>query len=128
MAQRIEQHCISWFTFHYFQTKDVIVFPSRNKYIFIGMPKKMINKKTQTLKKITKTQRKKWACDVTLELLKQKEVLCVEKKQSNKTTTNIITPSELIHYIFKENASKKDDISDTICQLNAYKIKTYFDS
>lgn len=122
MAQRIEQHCISWFTFHYSVSKEIIVFPSRNKYIFIGMPKKMINKKTQTLKKITKTQRKKWACDVTLELLKQKEIQSVEKSKDG----NIVTASQLLHYIFKENAAKKDDISDTICQLNAYKIKTYY--
>jgi hypothetical protein len=36
MAQRIEQHCISWFTFNYLDSKDIIVFPSRNKYLMLG--------------------------------------------------------------------------------------------
>ena len=40
---------------------------------------------------------------------------------------NIINSKQLLDYIFVKNSDKKDDVSDTICQLNAYKIKKYLD-
>jgi|688.fasta_scaffold400595_2 hypothetical protein len=118
MAQRVEQHCISWFTFNYLDSKEIIVFPSRNKYLMLGLPKNVFDEKKKIVRKITKNERKKWACDYTLSILTNKKINEQE---------NIINSNKLIEYIFKKNSDKKDDISDTICQLNAYKIKKYLD-
>lgn len=118
MAQRVEQHCISWFTFNYLDTKEIIVFPSRNKYLMLGLPKNVFDEKKKIVRKITKNERKKWACDFTLSILTNKKIIQKE---------NIINSKELLDYIFIKNSDKKDDVSDTICQLNAYKIKKYLD-
>ena len=119
MAQRIEQHCISWFTFNYLDSKEIIVFPSRNKYLMLGLPKNVFDEKKKIVRKITKNERKKWACDFTLSILSN-------KKTSDKE--EVINSKQLLEYIFQKNSDKKDDISDTICQLNAYKIKKYLDN
>ena len=118
MAQRVEQHCISWFTFQYLDSKEIIIFPSRNKYIMLGLPKNMFDEKKKIVRKITKNERKKWACDFTLSVLTNKKI---------NINPNIINSKQLLEYIFVENSDKKDDISDTFCQLNAYKIKKYLD-
>lgn len=118
MAQRVEQHCISWFTFQYLDSKDIIVFPSRNKYLMLGLPRNVFDEKKKIVRKITKNERKKWACDYTLSILTNKTI-------SDKP--DIINSKKLMEYIFHKNSDKKDDISDTICQLNAYKIKKYLD-
>lgn len=118
MAQRVEQHCISWFTYNYLDSKDIIVFPSRNKYLMLGLPKNVFDTKKKIVRKITRNERKKWACDYTLSILTKKQI-------NNKD--GIINSKQLLEYIFHKNSDKKDDISDTICQLNAYKIKKYLD-
>jgi hypothetical protein len=118
MAQRVEQHCISWFTFQYLDSKEIIVFPSRNKYIMLGLPKNVFDEKKKIVRKITKNERKKWACDFTLSVLTNKKI---------NINPNIINSKKLLEYIFVDNSDKKDDISDTFCQLNAYKIKKYLD-
>ena len=118
MAQRVEQHCISWFTFNYLDSKDIIVFPSRNKYLMLGLPKNIFDEKKKIVRKITKNERKKWACDYTLSILTNKKI---NEKEG------IINSKQLMEYIFNKNSDKIDDISDTICQLNAYKIKKYLD-
>lgn len=118
MAQRIEQHCISWFTFNYLDTKEIIVFSARNKYIVLGLPRTIFDVKKKIVRKISKNERKKWACDVTFSILKNKQI---------NHNTNIINSKQLIEYIFEKNSNKKDDISDTICQLNAFKIKRFLD-
>ena len=119
MAQRVEQHCISWFTYNYLDSKDIIVFPSRNKYLMLGLPRNVFDEKKKIVRKITKNERKKWACEYTLSILTKKKVNIVD---------GIINSEKLIEYIFDKNSNKKDDISDTICQLNAYKIKKYLDN
>ena len=118
MAQRVEQHCISWFTFQYLDSKEIIVFPSRNKYIMLGLPKNVFDEKKKIVRKITKNERKKWACDFTLSVLTNKKI---------NDNTNFINSKKLLDYIFVKNSDKKDDISDTFCQLNAYKIKKFLD-
>lgn len=121
MAQRIEQHCVSWFTFQYLNTKEIIIFPARNKYLVLGAPKNKFDEKKKIVRKLNKNERKKWACDVVLELLKNKQNL--ESEPSN----TFINSKQLLEFIFDKNSNKKDDISDTICQLNSFKIKRFLD-
>lgn len=109
MAQRLEQHCVSWFTFTYLDTKEVIIFPSRNKTRVLGAPKKLTNKKTGKLKKMTKVQRKKWACDEASKIYTLRDDMDTMKQ------------------IFTLNKSKSDDISDATVQLQAFKIKCFID-
>ena len=108
MAQRIEQHCVSWFTFTYLDTKEIVIFPSRNKTQVLGAPKKLPDSKGK-LKKMTKPQRKKWACDEAAYIL------------------NLRDDMDSLHFIFSLNRTKKDDLSDVIVQLNAFKIKCFID-
>ena len=58
MALKLGQHCYSYFTFLYRDTKEIIEFPAYHKTQILGAPKK-----------ITKPQRKKWAVDIVLEIL-----------------------------------------------------------
>jgi hypothetical protein len=108
MAQRLEQHCVSWFTFTYLDTKQIIIYPASNKTRVLGAPKKVIDK-NGILKKMTKIQRKNWACDEASKIL------------------NLRDDIHTIHHIFSENKSKKDDLSDVIVQLNSWKIKYFMD-
>lgn len=109
MAQRIEQHCVSWFTFTYLDTKEIIIFPSRNKTRVLGAPKMMPNRKSGKLKKMTKCQRKKWACD-----------------EASKIFT-LRNDMDTMKNIFVTNKTKKDDLSDTVVMLQAFKIKCFID-
>jgi hypothetical protein len=129
MAQRVEQHCISWFTFNYLDSKEIIVFPSRNKYLMLGLPKTIFDEKKKIVRKLTKNERKKWACEYTLSILTTKinTYNSVSDRDTNTENENVINCKQLLEYIFHKNSDKKDDISDTICQLNAYKIKKYLD-
>ena len=58
MALKLGQHCYSYFTFLYRDTKEIIEFPAYHKTQILG-----------AIKKITKPQRKKWAVDIVLEIL-----------------------------------------------------------
>ena len=107
MAQRLEQHCVSWFTFNYLNTKEIIIFPAKNKTQVLGAPKKMMNKK-ENLVKMTKSQRKKWACEEATKVL-----MC---RNDIKNLHNMLT-----------NVKKRDDISDTIVMLQSFKIKCFID-
>ena len=109
MAQRLEQHCVSWFTFTYLDTKEIIIFPSKNKTRVLGAPKKVPDKKSGVLKKMSKPQRKKWACDEASKIF---------------TSRNDM---ETMKLIFVTNKSKADDMSDVSSQLQAFKIKCFID-
>jgi hypothetical protein len=109
MAQRLEQHCVSWFTFMYLDTKEIVIFPSRNKTQVLGAPKKVYNQNKEVWKKMTKHQRKKWACDEASFIL------------------TLRNDTDSLHFIFNINKSKRDDLSDVIVQLNAFKIKCFID-
>ena len=108
MAQRLEQHCVSWFTFTYLDTKQIIIYPASNKTRVLGAPRK-VEDKNGTLKKMTKIQRKNWACD------EASRILCLREDM------------DTMHYIFSKNKTKKDDLSDVIVQLNSWKIKYFID-
>jgi hypothetical protein len=109
MAQRIEQHIVSWVTFNYLDTKNIIIFPARHKTQTLGAPKRVTNPKTGKIAKMTKPQRKQWACDEAQHIL------------------NLRDDMAGLHYIFSENRSKRDDLSDVIVQLNAFKVKRFID-
>lgn len=107
MAQRLEQHCISWLTFTYLDTKQIIVFPASNKTRVLGAPKRVLSNDKYI--KFTKYMRKKWACDRALDIFSLRNDI------------------KSIDYIFNKNKSKKDDLSDVVVQIQAFKIKCFID-
>jgi hypothetical protein len=92
-ALKLGQHCFSYFIFNYANFKQVIEFPSYHKTKLLGAPKK-----------ISKTERKKWAVKKALEILHDRRDLDNIKKINS--------------------IKKKDDVSDVIVQLQSYKILT----
>jgi hypothetical protein len=99
-AQQLQYHIRSWFLINW-PTKTFYCFPSKNKTQVLGCYKKLANK-SGVLTKITKTQRKNWAKD------KAKYILTLRGDEST------------LEYIFKTNKSKADDLSDCICQCQAF--------
>jgi hypothetical protein len=100
MAVKLGQHCYSYFIFKYGRFKKTIEFPAYHKTQVLGAPKKIIDKKGK-LVKMSKPERKKWAV--------KEAALILEERGEIEVMDNIKTKS------------KKDDLSDVICQLQAYK-------
>jgi hypothetical protein len=100
MAVKLGQHCYSYFVIKYGKNKKTIEFPAYYKTQVLGAPKKILDKKGKLIK-MSKPERKKWA-------VKQASVILQERGESA-VIDNIKTKS------------KKDDLSDVICQLQAYK-------
>lgn len=100
-ARRMEQVCTTFFLFKYRDTKTIIIFPSYHKTKVLGMEK--YEKKLKAYKK--KKIRKEWGCKKALEICRLRE--------DEKTELHILT------------SKKKDDESDTIIQLQAFKYKCY---
>jgi hypothetical protein len=109
MAQRVEQHCISWVLINYLNL-PIIRFPSRNKTNVLGAPK--LKQVGTRFVKFKKNERKpfikKWSC------MKAKEILTLRGDQ------------ETIDFIFNGH-KKHDDLSDVITQMNAFKIRCFID-
>jgi uncharacterized protein YoxC len=107
MAVKLGQHCASYFYIKYGRTKKVVEFPAYHKTQVLGSQK--IKKTTKagkvSWKNIDKPARKKWCIAKALEILKERD---------DEETSTIISKSK-----------KKDDLSDVICQLQAYKILNY---
>ncbi len=101
-AQEIQHHIRSYFLFHYREIKDVFAFQSKYKTQILGCYKKLLHKKTEKLKKITKSQRKNWAKDKAMHILSIREDM------------------HGLNFIFNDNKNKADDLSDCICQLQAF--------
>lgn len=103
MATKLGQHCLSYFIIKY-PDKLVVEFPSYNKTCVLGAQKirgkKYKNGRWQW-KTMDKPTRKKWAVTKCLEILTE--------RGEEETMTNIRTKA------------KKDDLSDTVCQLSAFK-------
>lgn len=93
MAIKLAQHLYSYFVFQYADFKEIIIFPAYHKTQILGAPK--------TLRKKDKG-RKKWAV---------KEALDILEIRNDIPSTNLILTRK-----------KQDDLSDTICQLQAYKV------
>lgn len=99
LAQRIEQHIISWFTIN-IPDIDIVIFNAANKTRLLGAPK-------TTKGKGKKPLRKKWAIDMC------KKILTLRKDES--------TLKKLL------SAKKKDDLSDVVCQFAAFKVNLFLD-
>lgn len=93
-AQRLEQHIVSWFTIKVPSLK-VIIYPASHKTSILGAPKKIKGKGRKPL-------RKKWCVEECKKIL--------EKRKDEKTLTAL------------SRTKKKDDLSDTVCQLASFKV------
>ena len=107
MAIKLGQHCYSYFAVKYGRSKQIIVFPAYYKTILLGAEKVLSVRKNgmPKWKTIDQRSRKKWAIEKAKDILNQRNEIEVLDKV--------------------KTAKKKDDLSDTICQLTAFKIKTY---
>lgn len=100
MAQTIQNHVHAYFLHQYGLTKEIEIFDSVHKTRVLGCPKKIT--KDDKLVKINKAYRKKWTTNKTRDIM-------IDRK--DKAT---------FKYIFEDNKSKVDDLSDTFCQSSAY--------
>lgn len=108
MALKLGQHCYSYFSIRYGRFKSVIEFPSYHKTQVLGS-EKIKGKKCKNGKyrwtAIDKPARKKWSIKKATEIL--------EERGEVKTINNIKTKA------------KKDDLADTLTQLQAFKYLCY---
>ena len=107
-ALKLGHYCQSYFVFRYGRFKEVIEFPAYHKTQVLGC-QKIKGKKYKNGKykwtSISKPERKKWS------IVKATEIL------DNRGEKNIIDNIK--------TKAKKDDISDCICQLEAFKYLFY---
>ena len=105
LAVKLAQHCFSYFTIFYgdIQKDKIIEFPAFYKTQLLGAPKikgnKIYKNGNHSWKSMTKPARKKWAIKKATEILKLRN------------RDNIM-----------EQYKKKDDLADTLIQLQAFKI------
>lgn len=103
-ALKLGHHCQSYFIFRYGRFKQVVEFPAYHKTQVLGC-KKIKGKKCKNgkyrWKTIDKPSRKKWS------IVKATEIL--EKRGEEDTINNI------------KSKTKKDDLADTLTQLQAFK-------
>ena len=105
-AKRIENHIHSILNF-IFPDVETIIYNASNKTQVLGAPKKVKNSKGK-LKKMSKPERKKWACKISKDIL------------------NIRGDTYLYEYLFLQN-TKPDDECDCICQLQSAKYKIFIE-
>jgi hypothetical protein len=103
MATGLMYYLQSWFMIQYGLFKKIILFPAKNKTRVLGAPLKQEDDNGKTVK-VDKAFRKKWST------LRAYQILELRDDQNT------------IRYIFEENKSKKDDLSDVITQALAYNI------
>lgn len=108
MALKLGQHCWSYFSIKFGRLINICEFSAYHKTQSLGAPKiKYKRGKKEYYKSVDKTTRKKWGIDKASEiLLGREEYEALEKLLSYK---------------------KKDDISDCIIQLQAYKVINFYD-
>lgn len=108
MCLKLAQHCFSYFTIKYGRLKDIYYFPAYHKTRLLGAPKFVIREKDGKSCKMTKHQRKKWACTTCIEtLINRGEVYEAEKILDIK---------------------KKDDISDCFLMIECFIFLRFFES
>ena len=99
VAIALMYHLQAWLLIHH--ANKVVLYPSKNKTRILGAPLKVDNEKGK-LTKVTKYQRKKWSTQQADQMLKLRN-------------------DERWHkYIFVDNKSKKDDLSDVLMQTLSY--------
>jgi hypothetical protein len=106
MAVKLGQHCWSYFALRYGRSKPVVEFPAYHKTQILGAPK-VPNKSGKGYKAMDKPARKKWSAVKMIEILTERGDWDVLDTLSS--------------------IRKKDDLADTLCQLQAYKFLTYVD-
>lgn len=94
-AQKIEHHVYSYFTFMFREFKYYGTFMAKHKTQVLGAPPKQ-----------TKPERKKWCIEKGCEIL------------ANRGDSETLL-------IIKNNKSKADDLCDTFCMIQAWKILNY---
>lgn len=109
MALKLGQHCYSYFVFHYHGTKNITVIPAYHKTQVFGAPKIDHVSKTGrvTKKAMDKAKRKKWSVEKAYEIF--------ELRQDQNGIAQL------------DDSRKKDDLADTLVQLQAYKYLRYVD-
>lgn len=107
MALKLASSCSGYFMYKYGRFKNIIEFPSYHKTNVLGAPKEEKKLKSGKIKytSISQRDRKKWS------VLCAKDILKLRNEE----------------YILNE-FKKKDDICDTICQLQAFKILYFIDN
>ena len=103
-ATVLMHHVYSWFLNQFRTFKKVILYPPKNKTRVLGAPLSEVDGDGKRVK-MDKTFRKKWSTEKTQQIL-------IERNEEM-----------TYRYIFEENKSKKDDLSDTITQCLSYHVK-----
>lgn len=109
MALKLAQNCETYFMVNYGKTKKIIEFPAYHKTQILGCKKdeKITKTGKKSYKNIGQTSRKKWAIE---------EASCVlAEREDFQTLTELVS------------TKKKDDLSDTIIQLQAFKYLYFVD-
>ena len=104
MATVIMHHVYSWLLNQFRTFKKIILYPSKNKTRILGAPLSDVDEEGKRVK-MDKSFRKKWSTEKTQQIL-------IERNDE-----------KTYRYIFEQNKSKKDDLSDTITQCLSYHIK-----
>jgi hypothetical protein len=103
MATTIMNHVHSWFLIQFRNFKKIILYPSKNKTRVLGAPLSSTDENGKKVK-MDKSFRKKWSTEKASQILIRRD------------------DEETYNYIFIENKSKKDDLSDVITQCLSYHI------
>lgn len=110
MALKLAQNCETYFMFKYGRFKKIVEFPAYHKTQILGCEKNEKITKTgkKSYKNIDKTARKKWAIE---------EASCVlAEREDFESLTELVS------------TKKKDDLSDVIIQLQAFKYLHFIDN
>lgn len=107
LALKLGQHCYSYFVFKYGRFKTIVEWPAYHKTQVLGAEKTMKRTKKGKIRWIAlgKTARKKWAVFQAMKIL---------------TLRNDKQTLELLNSV-----RKRDDLADTLCQLQSYKYLIY---
>ena len=107
-ALKLGQNCASYFMFRYGRFKNVIEFPSYHKTQILGCEKIEKNTKIgKSYKNIGNRERKKWTIEECIYIYTERE--------------DFQTLSEIM------SMKKKDDVSDVVCQLQAFKYLNFIE-
>jgi hypothetical protein len=125
MALKLGQHCYSYFTFRYGRFKKVIEYEAYYKTHVLGAPKtagRLCKNGKTKYKTMEQRDRKKWAVQKGLEILKFRKHKCeaVGDTFGDKSKDDI---TECIEKI--ENSKKKDDLCDCFIQGISFRYLYY---
>lgn len=101
-ARRICQHIYSYFTFIYGNWKPIILFPSSMKTRLLGCPRK--ERGTSRAKRYKMI--KEWSVNHAQKILENR--------------------NDIDYLNLYSDLRKKDDVSDCICQMQAFKVNVYY--